>query len=505
MNEQTARQITWVRAIEHADRERALLREDDRRLASGSARERLNAIAEPALAHLPTAQQFIALRAAVLAERVAQRHPAFGKFLGQSPHLATATAVAPLLAFLVGVAVDRIADPHRVDLLSAPLLGILAWNLAVYLMMAVWALLPDRLRTPRSGGMAAWIAAGSNRLLSGLPAGLQAAGTAFAIEWRLLSRRLDAARLARLLHLSAALFAAGAALSLYLRGFTTQYLAGWESTFLEPAQLHAILSIVFAPARAVFRMQSFSLADIEALRFIQGQAPGSATAALASGARWVHLYAASLLLLVILPRLLLAGFAHRQVQRLQQDFPLSLSQPYFRQLLGDLGSIAGAAQVLQVLPYSFALDAVRTASLGRLGSVLLGPHAQVAIAASTDYGALADQAHDEPLPAAGEVAITAVLFNLSATPEAQNHGAFLDDQVKQAQSGARQLLVLVDESGYQARLGAQAGAQSRVRERHDLWRQFCAAHHLQAHIVDLLAAHQEYPQLTPAIHLGSTA
>jgi hypothetical protein len=59
------------------------------------------------------------------------------------------------------------------------------------------------------------------------------------------------------------------------------------------------LSWLFAPALAVFPLQGFSLADVQALRFVQEPSP-------AGGARWVHLYAATLLLLVVLPRLVLA-------------------------------------------------------------------------------------------------------------------------------------------------------------------------------------------------------
>ena len=41
----------------------------------------------------------------------------------------------PLAALLLGLAIDRIANAHRVDLLSPPLLLVLAWNLAVYLLI----------------------------------------------------------------------------------------------------------------------------------------------------------------------------------------------------------------------------------------------------------------------------------------------------------------------------------------------------------------------------------
>jgi hypothetical protein len=500
MDERRVKQVVLVRAIETADRARAILSEDDRRIASQGARERLaNAASDRVLATQPMPVQFIGMRAELLLQRALRRYPALAKLIDPGRPLALAAVSIPVLAFIVGVAVDRIADPHRVDLLSAPLLGILAWNLVVYSVMLVWLLLPKK---PQAGGLAQWLHAGSVRLHHDLqhrlPEGLQAALLSFSIEWRWMSGALDAARIGRMLHLSAALFAAGATLSLYLRGFLTQYAAGWESTFLDPGQLQSILSIVFAPARAVFHLQPFSLADIEALRFTAGTAP----AGIGNGARWVHLHAATLLLLVILPRLALAGLAHWRARRLQLNFPLSLAQPYFRQLVSELG---GAGGVLQILPYSFALDTARNAGLARIAEMLLGDRARVVVDASTEYGGEAVSTGRVAQSTTDDVAITAVLFNLAATPETQNHGAFLAREQQQTRTAGRQFLVLLDESGYRARHGDQAGGQARVTERIGLWQDFCQQYQLRPTVVDLLAPQRRQLELDMAMDFGGAA
>lgn len=50
----------------------------------------------------------------------------------------------PLAALLLGLAIDRISNAHRVDLLSPPLLTVLAWNLAIYLLIAWRAMRPPQ-------------------------------------------------------------------------------------------------------------------------------------------------------------------------------------------------------------------------------------------------------------------------------------------------------------------------------------------------------------------------
>ena len=87
--------------------------------------------------------------------------------------------------------------------------------------------------------------------------------------------------------------------------------------------MHALLSFLFAPALAVFPLQGFSLADVQALHFVQEPSP-------AGGARWVHLYAATLFLLVVLPRVVLAVVSALRARRIAHRFPLDLPADYQR-------------------------------------------------------------------------------------------------------------------------------------------------------------------------------
>ena len=473
VNEAAARKIVLVRAIENADVSQQLLSEDDRLYAGKSAFDLAQWDAADRKSPV-TPALFLEKRAEQIIKKMTERAPAFAAAVKPRNTLLVLGMALPVLAFLAGALADCIGNPHRVDLLSAPLLVIIGWNLAVYLLLLFWGV-AQAFGKPRAP--AAWLrhwAAASTAKPRKLPSTLGTAVTRFAAEWTTLSTPLTRARVGRTVHLSAAALALGAICSLYLRGLLSQYQAGWESTFLDAAQVHALLQIVFTPASWVFQLPGFSLEDVRALQ-------GTVSTSAAKGALWVHLYAASLLLLVMLPRAALAFFSHWQQNKLQRNFPLDLGLPYFRKLTARIGPAAPA--VLRVLPYSFTLDEARDAGLAAIARALLGEQARVMLRPVTAYGEDLDAAPAARAASDSTVAQTALLFNLSATPELESHGAFIDQMARGIAAG---LLVFVDESAYLERLGSQGGADVRLRERIALWQQFCEQHKVQARIVNLL-------------------
>lgn len=463
MNEQLARDVVFVRAIESSDTDRTVLSDDDRLYASRSARELALWQAADSKSAV-TFDLFLQQRSEQIIKRLAERTPALKPLL-KSATIGRWLAIGmALLALLAGALLDRIADPHRVDLLSAPLLGIIAWNLVVYLCLLIWAVLPAK---KTGAGLLRRFSVGIGQLPRKLPAPLAAGLTRFIAEWAEMSAHLSRARVARTVHLAAAAFALGAIVSLYARGLTAQYGAGWESTFLGPFQVHQMLSVVFAPALFVFPLQGFTLADVEALRFTGATVVGS-------GARWVHLYAATMLLLVVLPRSVLAIACQWRVSSLRRNFPIDTDQPYFRKLSVQIGNVEPG--LLRVLPYSYTLDEARDRGLAAIAVTLLGEQARVMLRPSLAYG---EDPVDAIGPDASGVTITAVLFSLAATPETENHGAVLE-QLRRA--SPRGIAVLVDESN----LTQRAGTEVRLAERIALWRQFCHFHGCNATIVNLL-------------------
>lgn len=469
MDERAARDVVLAHAIETTDDEHQLLRAEDRREASLSARN-LCGLQGGRDAGRDPAGRFLETRAALLLDGLERRAPAVRAL--RHPHRLAALAgwLLPLAAFLAGALAERIANPHRMDLLSPPLLGVLAWNLLMYAILAVSAAVPSLRRRGTALFARPWLPAGWNRRRGS--SALATAGTRFALDWQRLAAPLHLARGKRILHLCAALFGAGIALSLYARGLTVEYRVGWESTFLDASQVHAILGVLFAPATWLFRVPGFTPAEIAALRF---DADGFAT----GGARWVHLYAALLTIVVVIPRLALAAVARWKETRLRADFPLDMGLPYYRKLLGSLSPVPLR---LRVIPYSFAVDAARGRALQAVARSMLGDTAQATVLPGWDYGA---DPQDMPAPdSAGEPAtVTAALVNLSATPEAENHGAFLD-HLARALPG--KIVLAVDQSAYAARLDGQAGADRRLEERRRLWQDFGTLHKVPVTFVDLL-------------------
>jgi len=478
MNEAAARDVLLVRAIETTDVDGMLLPRRDRDHAGRTAAELARWDADTRRAP-PDAADYFAHRARLLLDTLGGREPALraaAQSLAWRPWIDAALA---LVALAAGLLFDRLGDRGHVNVLAFPLLALLLWNGAVYALLAA-AWLGALLRRDRSMaariGPRAWLRRLAERAAPRRRGALAPAFGRFADDWMAASARLTGARLARALHLAAALFALGAVAGLYVRGLVFDYRAGWESTFLGAATVHALLSAVLGPAAHVLGHAFPDVAQVEALRFQPGATGDSA-------ARWIHWYALTVFALVVLPRLLLAGWAAWRAHRLATSFPLDLHAPYFRR---TGAGFARAAMRLRVLPYSYTLDAAATAGLHALARTLFGEHAVLDQHASIAFGeearaadALAAAAADEP-----PVALDLALFSLAATPEQENHGAFLDALRTR---GAAARAMLVDEGPYARRLGPQAGSDARLAERRAAWRAFGAARGWPIAFADLAA------------------
>ncbi len=320
--EQQARTIVLARALEQADPQGKLVALGARKAATLAVLQGLKATGGGAA---PSDEQLLALRARRLLDLLPAKDA--GPALLERPGLlwSVLAFALPLFALLAGMATDRIADPHRVDLLSLPLLLVVFFNLLMYGLLAALAIL----RKPLPGG------AVLARVLRQLePWLVRQRGTSARVVgdfyglWHALTGRLLLVRYQSVLHLSAAAWGAGIALSLAIRGLSAEYRAGWESTFLDAGQVHGLLEFIFWLPTVIFNLTPITPAEVDALRNFN-------TAGVA-GARWVWMYVGLMALLVVLPRLALAAWTAWSARSISRQLQVPLEAPYFQSVLADM-------------------------------------------------------------------------------------------------------------------------------------------------------------------------
>jgi hypothetical protein len=380
-----------------------------------------------------------------------------------APAVAGAALIAGLLTNALG--------PHReINLLSLPLLGLLVWNVLAYLALFVTAVgLTDPTR-----GLATWFHARvMSRLRGWRPPGrhadsdarvVSAAAARFVDLWRRHAGRLLAARARLVLHVAAVTFAAGVIGGMYLRGLVFEYQATWESTFLEAGTVQSLLNGVLGPAASLLGVQVPEVAPL--------RGPGGG----GNAAPWIHLYAVTAAIVVLLPRTLLAWVCALRARRIAAALPLNLDDGYFRRVLAARRGTDGR---VDILPYGYEPEPTITGRLKSLLHDLFGARADIRVQTPLTYGGDRFPASAiEPAPSERETCL-AVLFNLAQSPEVEVHGRFLETLKAGLGRGTR-LVVLVDATKYRQRVNAP----ERWAERSRAWQRVAREAGLTAVVLD---------------------
>lgn len=489
MREETLRAVLMVRAIEEVDRAGTILPPGDRAQATREAVRALGAGVDEAA--LVADDRLLARALGDRAERLTgplvERFPIVGEALGRSRTPAGLLIVLLLVAFAGGIGLSALDGSRRINILAFPFLGLIAWNLAMYAVLAIgWIRGRIRPAAPSASGRA-WTRRLFERRIAPLlretrrvHVVLGEALGSYAVACGALGSAFIAQHARRWLHLAAAAVAIGLIVGLYVRGTVFRYEAGWESTFLGPAQVQSILGVLFGPVAGWSGVQlPATIAEVEQLRWTAEGGGGDA-------APWIHLIALSLILYVVLPRLLLAAAATLGLWRLDRaaSLPDDLRR-YATDVLRGSGIIRSTG-VASVTTYAYEPSDASLAGLTRWLQGAAGA-TQVERRTSLRYGE-EDMAGPAFAIGAHRVADLHVLvMSLAATPEAENHGVVIAaarDAAHRARPPAG-VRIVIDESPYAARFAGDASLASRLDERRRLWRNFVAGYGLEADLLPL--------------------
>ena len=505
MQEKSLRVVLLVKAIEEADRAGTLIPAAERVTASREARRSLPAAgggSEPANTITPAAERLLVARAETLRDRIVGRHPFVRAVLDAAGGARWIGALLLLLGAVCGVALSALDGSQRINIIAPGLIGLVLWNLGVYLWLLwlLWRTMAGRTSTKRparplpsaiaQNGVSAML-----RLIgrsAAFNAPLAAALRQFGREWTDAARGLLVARATRVIHLAAAAAGIGLIAGLYMRGIALEYQAGWESTFLDAPQVRTLLSILYGPASMITGIALPDAAHLEAIRWRDSAGGERAT-------QWMHLLAATAALYVVVPRLLLAVGSTLVILRRARRaaLPASLAA-YYRRVFSAVDSSIGRG-IVMVAPYAYEPLPASLAQMKTLLPAAFGDNLALDLRPPIAYGDEESFIHHLGDRGGAIADIVVLLFNLAATPEEENHGALIAgvrDWIA-ANSAHAQMLVLLDEAPYASRMGAQSA--NRVDERRRTWQTFAEARGLSACAIDLSVQRPTAEDAAPSV------
>jgi hypothetical protein len=363
------------------------------------------------------------------------------------------------LALVTGYWFTDLGQAGEFNLLALPLVGLLAWNAVVIALGLLCELMPTSAVAGRGGWVAEFLAHGISRM--GKATKEVESGVAETVRsryeelsWPLAWRRLQM-RLRMWLHVAAALLAMGGAAALYARGWSHEYRAVWESTLLGESEASAFFETLFKPATKVLRTP-VPLDQIAGMHRTLGKVAKPAPAL-----PWIHLYAGTLLVLIVLPRLLLAGLGAARCGRVVAQPARALSWGgYLRALLR---AVEGGSERIQVLVHAIEPTAHHREVWDR------GVRERFGGMARAEYVRIPAGEEDEFAAAWQPVCANLVmLFNMATTPEAEVQRRLVSD-VRQrllTKHAEPELIVLLDGTSLAGRWSPE-----KIAGREQLWSQ----------------------------------
>ncbi|HEV7138966.1 MAG TPA: DUF2868 domain-containing protein [Steroidobacteraceae bacterium] len=324
MRQRALQAVLLVHAIEQSDLTGDALSLDDRMHGS---REAADGRALPTVGNGPApingdSERFLARRADALLARLRVRSPGIDRVLDAAAAPTALDSTILLLGFVLGVAI-AFAEGGRIDIFAYPLIGLVLWNLIVYIVLIVRTFRSPRPTRHAAGAVAVREAAAlqrdgffrgwfarlyANRVHAridalithsiGFNAPLAPGLRRFATDWSEIGRPLFRERARRLLHLAAILAGVGLMAGYDVRGWLLRQAAGWGATVFGPASAHSALVTLYGAASAVSGVSIPQAHDIQSLAWTSPTAGGG------PAGPWLYLIDWTVLLYIVLPRLI---------------------------------------------------------------------------------------------------------------------------------------------------------------------------------------------------------
>ena len=253
-------------------------------------------------------ERFLARRADALLARLRVRSPGVDRVLAAAAGPTGLDRSILVLAFALGVALAFADGGRRIDIFAYPLIGLVLWNLIVYVVLIIRTFRSPR-QAARDGFCRRWLVrlyasrvrTRIDALIThsiGFNAPLAPGLRRFAADWWEVGRPLFRDRARRLLHLAAILAAAGLMAGYDLRGWLLRQAAGWGTTVFGPASAHTALVMLYGAGSAVAGVSIPSAHALQALAWT-GPATGGGPAG-----EWLYLIDWAALLYIVGPRLI---------------------------------------------------------------------------------------------------------------------------------------------------------------------------------------------------------
>lgn len=380
-------------------------------------------------------------------------------WLGKSVTLLTLLLV--IVGYLLGAFSDRLSSTgSMVNLLAPPLLGLILWNVLVYLLLIVQTvakLVGVRFELPLQKGIYKLTTVLASAKLPG-----RALTRTFFAAW--LPYRLGAMkrRIRRACHLAALAFAVGILTSIAIRGIGTAYTVGWESTWFAGRAdiVQQVISTLYGLLPWTLP-NTAPLPDVSAVAALEWVA-GMPHDVSANAAPWLWRLIQTVFWWVLLPRAVLALWDTMALKLGAKHVTLDTEVPYFRMILASANQKTAAHLMVDASLMSTPRWRDRT-------TLPLGLSQEITNMAywDTEDEALLEKwaATVRPIP----------VFNALHTPEEDVHGVWLARLAEKLPEG---FPVIVDLTLYDERFQDTPTPQRGGRIA--LWEQFIEAHSARA-------------------------